>query len=471
MANGGTEWSPEMTERFTAVFHLYDLDGNGIIEREEYAHLLDRIAKVKEGRPAGLSRNAFLFHRFDLNNDGFISLDEFLGGIEDVGKTQNLDFAELAAYLEKGPSKKASRKKVASPGSPGRSKQSTPVSAPSNTTVAPAAAKKAIPTISLPPDLEEKYELVEKVGKGGFATVYKARALVELPDVDPAQPFAVKVVEFNSMAGKESSDPDSQADQVRAMTISEVDIMGRVDSTGHANIIKLYEVSEHVAQNQMWLVIEFMGGGDLEGHVKQHQGLSEMAAINIFTQVCQAVDYCHNVLEVVHRDLKPENILILEPATSKDDMICVKLADFGLATSYESTKVMKLFCGTPYFFAPELVRDAGYSRAVDCWSLGVILYFILSSKLPFMSKIKEELNEQICSGEFEFSPLEKWEGTSVSSQDLIARLLNVNALKRYSVKEAIDHPWMLGERTIDTLAPTVFDMLRVESNDQLLRES
>lgn len=469
MANEGIEWSPELTERFTAVFALYDLDGNGIIEREEYSHLLDRIAKVKEGRPAGISRNAFLFHRFDLNNDGFISLEEFLGGIEDVGKTQNLDFEELAAFFEKGPSKKACRKKVTSSGSPGKSKQSTSMSAPSNTTVAAAAAAKTvIPTVPLPPELEEKYELVEKVGKGGFATVYKARAIIELPDVDPAQPFAIKVVEFNSMAAKESGDPGAQADQVRAMTISEVDIMARVCSTGHNNIIKLYEVSEHVVQNQMWIVIEYMGGGDLEGHVKQYQGLSEMAAINIFTQVCQAVDYCHNVLEVVHRDLKPENILILEPATSKDDLISVKLADFGLATSYESTKVMKLFCGTPYFFAPELVDGSGYSRAVDCWSLGVISYFILSSKLPFMSKIKEELNEQICSGEFEF-PLEKWEGMSISSKDLIERLLNVNALKRYSVKEAIDHPWMLGERTIEALAPTVFDMLRVESNDH--RES
>jgi len=322
-------------------------------------------------------------------------------------------------------------------------------------------AKKAVPALDVPPELEGKYTIVEKVGKGGFATVYRAEGTGdEVNAVSGGRPVAVKVVDFSSMAGRsESSDPDSQSEQVRAMTIVEVDIMGKA---AHANIVQLYEVWEH--SNQMWLVIEFMGGGDLEGHVKNYNGLNEDAARHIFRQVCHSVDYCHNVLEVVHRDLKPENILILEPASGKEDLIDVKLADFGLATPYESTKVMKLFCGTPYFFAPELVRDSGYSRAVDCWSLGVILYFIIANRLPFMSKHKEQLQELICSGVFKFGVTE-WEGSSDSVKDLIERLLNVNPLKRYSVKEALDHPWMHGERTIDTLAPTVFDMLRVDSGE------
>lgn len=345
-----------------------------------------------------------------------------------------------------------------SPGSPS-SKQSPPASPLHMPAAAPASQKRATVTTDLPelaPELVDKYRLLAEVGKGGFATVYKAEGLNM--EGAKARPFAVKVVDFEASAAKsESSDPDGHKDQVRTMTISEVDIMSRASNE---NIIKLHEVAEH--SNQMWMVLEFMGGGDLEGHVKHYRGLTESTAAHIFKQVCSAVDYCHNVLEVVHRDLKPENILIYEPATSRDDMLSVKLADFGLATAYESTKVVKLFCGTPYFFAPELLKDSGYSRAVDCWSLGVILYFILSSKLPFMSKDKEELKSLICSGVYAY-PATEWEGTSESSQDLIRRLLNTNALQRYSVKEALDHPWMHGETTIDTLAPTVFDMLRVES--------
>jgi len=452
---GGPDWGPELVERFTAIFNLYDLDGNQKIDREEYSHLLDRIEK-KEGRPAGVSRNAFLFHRFDLSNNGVIRLEEFIGGIEDVGKSQELNFEDLAAFLEKGPGKRAKKKPASTP----TTASNKPKKATAREPVPMSVASPSLPSdnlampepSALPPELQENYEMVAKVGKGGFATVYRADGKGETAEASGGRPFAVKVVDFSPSTF--NSMPESQAEQVRAMTISEVEIMGRAASE---NIIKLYEVWEH--NNQMWLVIEFMGGGDLEAHVKQWQGLEEPAACHVFKQVCAAVDYCHNVLEVVHRDLKPENILISEPPRSRDELIAVKLADFGLATPYESTRVMKLFCGTPYFFAPELVKDSGYSRAVDCWSLGVILYFVLSAKLPFNSKSKEELNDLICSGLFQF-PARDWAGKSDSSKDLIKRLLNINALQRYSVKETLDHPWMRGEQTIEALAPTVFDMLK-----------
>jgi len=455
MASDGQQWGSAEIARYTAIFQLYDLDGNEEIDREEYSNLLDRIEK-KEGRPTGVSRNAFLFHRFDLDNDGIIRIDEFLGGIEDVGKSQGVNLEQLAIFLERGPTKKA-KKKTASP-SPGavKKKALSPEACPPFDLASPALSE-AVALPDVPPELEGKYALIAKVGKGGFATVYRAHGKGEM--ANGALPYAVKVVDFAPTAAKveAGATPDSQSEQVRTMTIGECEIMGRASTE---SIIKLYEVCEHC--NTMWMVIEYMGGGDLEAHVKHNGGLDEPAAVHVFKQVCEAVDYCHNVLEVVHRDLKPENILICEQPRSRDDLISVKLADFGLATPYESTRQMTLFCGTPYFFAPELVKDAGYSRAVDCWSLGVILYFILSGKLAFMSKSKEELHDLICSGKFEF-PEKEWATASDSSKDLIKRLLNVNALQRYSVKEAIDHPWMFGERTIEALAPTVFDMLKVDN--------
>lgn len=212
MAGSGSAWTPEFAERFTAIFHLYDLDGSGTIDRDEYAHLLDRIAKVKEGRPAGLSRNAFLFHRFDLNNDGFISLDEFLGGIEDVGTSTSLDFAELADFLAKGPSKKSAKKKAAgaSPASTSNKTSASPVEHLELSAPHSSSKKSAPPTIALPPELEGKYKLVTKVGKGGFAIVYKAH---NIPDAGKKpKTFAVKVVDFNAMnGGKEGSEDSRQS--------------------------------------------------------------------------------------------------------------------------------------------------------------------------------------------------------------------------------------------------------------------
>eukprot|EP00658_Telonema_sp_P-2_P068094 TRINITY_DN5701_c0_g1_i2.p1 TRINITY_DN5701_c0_g1~~TRINITY_DN5701_c0_g1_i2.p1 ORF type:complete len:126 (+),score=22.58 TRINITY_DN5701_c0_g1_i2:104-481(+) len=108
------------------------------------------------------------------------------------------------------------------------------------------------------------------------------------------------------------------------------------------------------------------------------------------------------------------------------------------------------------------IQGLGYSRAVDCWSLGLILYLLLSSRLPFRGSTTEKLTRRICSGEFDFSPGEIWEHREPeSSCDLISRLLTLDPLVRYTAKEALEHPWVQGKDSVEGLPLSVFEMLKL----------
>ena len=130
---------------------------------------------------------------------------------------------------------------------------------------------------------------------------------------------------------------------------------------------------------------------------------------------------------------------------------------------------MKLFCGTPQFAAPELVIEKGYSRAVDSWSSGVILFYIISGKRPFNSEDSTELDKDICEARYSF----EGHDFSPAAKDLITRLLKVDPLQRYSVKEALAHPWAKSEfeKSLDDLPPSVFEMLRIKTRTKSMLEA
>jgi serine/threonine-protein kinase Chk2 len=146
----------------------------------------------------------------------------------------------------------------------------------------------------------------------------------------------------------------------------------------------------------------------------------------------------------VHRDIKPENILL----TDKD--LRVKLADFGLAKIIGEESFTTTLCGTPSYVAPEILEDSRhrrYTRAVDVWSLGVVLYICLCGFPPFSDELysKENpytLTQQIKTGRFDY-PSPYWDSVGDPALDLIDRMLTVDVEKRYTIDDCLDHPWTI----------------------------
>lgn len=145
---------------------------------------------------------------------------------------------------------------------------------------------------------------------------------------------------------------------------------------------------------------------------------------------------------IVHRDIKPENILL----TDKD--LHVKVADFGLAKIIGEESFTSTLCGTPSYVAPEILEDTKhrrYTRAVDIWSLGVVLYICLCGFPPFSDELYSRenpynLTQQIKAGRFDY-PSPYWDSVGDPALDLIDRMLTVDVAKRYTIDDCLEHPW------------------------------
>jgi 5'-AMP-activated protein kinase catalytic alpha subunit len=160
----------------------------------------------------------------------------------------------------------------------------------------------------------------------------------------------------------------------------------------------------------------------------------------MFIQIAVAVRYCHKN-SIIHRDIKLDNVLL------DDDDVC-KLCDFGVSRSLLPHKIVQEQCGTPAYLAPEIVKDEGYSGfKADVWSLGVLLYVLVSGIMPFRASTVADLNKCILKGQFTFVS-----GIPLSSEikDLISKMLTVNVEKRIDSSQVLSHKWFL--KKIDTEA-------------------
>lgn len=186
-----------------------------------------------------------------------------------------------------------------------------------------------------------------------------------------------------------------------------------------------------------------MEGGELFDRVVGNKRLKEATCKLYFYQMLVAVQYLHEN-GIIHRDLKPENVLL----SSQEEDCLIKITDFGQSKILGETSLMRTLCGTPTYLAPEVLVSngtAGYSRAVDCWSLGVILFICLSGYPPFSEhKTQVSLKDQITSGKYNFIP-EVWTDVSEEALDLVKKLLVVDPKARLTTEEALNHPWLQDE--------------------------
>jgi len=142
----------------------------------------------------------------------------------------------------------------------------------------------------------------------------------------------------------------------------------------------------------------------------------------------------------VFRDIKPENFLLYKA----DDDSHVKLIDFGLAKKVGQNEVMNAPNGTPYYIAPEVLKGS-YTTQCDNWSMGIVLFIMLSGKPPFGGKANKEIIDNVLTGSYNYNnPV--WENISDSAKDLIDKLLNKQADERLTAEEAYNHPWLATQR-------------------------
>lgn len=266
----------------------------------------------------------------------------------------------------------------------------------------------------------------EAIGQGAFATVKKA---IERSTGDS---YAVKIINRRKAlnAGGAMVGVDRELQILRKLH--------------HPNIVALKSFYEDM--DNYYLVMELVPGGDLMDFVAANGAIGEDATQVITKQILEGISYVHK-LGILHRDLKPDNILIMQ-----DDPILVKITDFGLAKISDNATFMKTFCGTLAYVAPEVItgkfdnsQDASrpnYSCLVDIWSLGCLVYVLLTSHLPFNGKTQAQMFQKIKQGEFHESPLNSYNVSPVGREFLKA-CLQVDPRQRMTAEKALQHEWLL----------------------------
>jgi len=195
----------------------------------------------------------------------------------------------------------------------------------------------------------------------------------------------------------------------------------------HPHIIRLYEVID--TPTDIFLVNEYVSGGELFDYIVSKGRLSADEARNFFHQIISGVEYCH-FQKIVHRDLKPENLLL-------DANRNIKIADFGLSNLMRDGDFLRTSCGSPNYAAPEVISGHLYAGPeVDVWSCGVILYALLCGSLPFDDESIPNLFKKIKSGMYSLPT-----HLSQLPKNLIPRMLEVDPMKRITIPEIRLHPW------------------------------
>uniref|UniRef100_A0A8C7JII2 non-specific serine/threonine protein kinase n=1 Tax=Oncorhynchus kisutch TaxID=8019 RepID=A0A8C7JII2_ONCKI len=225
------------------------------------------------------------------------------------------------------------------------------------------------------------YRLLKTIGKGNFAKVKLARHI---------------------LTGKEV----------------------RLDWAG----VQLFEVIE--TENTLYLIMEYASGGEVFDYLVSHGRMKEKEARAKFRQIVSAVHYCH-LKNIVHRDLKAENLLL-------DADSNIKIADFGFSNEFTMGNKLDTFCGSPPYAAPELFQGKKYDGPeVDIWSLGVILYTLVSGSLPFDGQNLKELRERVLRGKYRVPFY-----MSTDCEGILRRFLVLNPTKRCTLEQIMNDKWI-----------------------------
>ena len=280
-------------------------------------------------------------------------------------------------------------------------------------------------------DSLQNYRIGNTLGSGAFATVKLAtrRSTGEM--------FAMKIVEKKKFAMIEFGGSSKNSESEKIMR--EVDILQQCD---HPNITKCYNVFD--TPKRLYILLELVKGGELFDRLVDRGAFSESKARHIFRQLTRGIAYLHS-RGISHRDIKPENILLQE------DGMSIKISDFGMSRLTSGGSFMKTIAGTPQYVAPEVLTDTGesgkgYGKEADLWSLGAVLYVLLSARMPFGDASRAgSVFEQVKRCEYSF-PSQVFGNISDEAIDLIRKLLVKDPSKRLNATQILVHPWLTADR-------------------------
>ncbi|XP_029027396.2 serine/threonine-protein kinase SIK3 homolog isoform X5 [Betta splendens] len=259
-----------------------------------------------------------------------------------------------------------------------------------------------------PPARVGYYEIERTIGKGNFAVVKLATHMITKAKV------AIKIVDKTQLD-----------DENLKKIFREVQIMKLLK---HPHIIRLYQVME--TERMIYLVTEYASGGEIFDHLVAHGRMAEKDARKKFKQIVAAVHFCH-CRNIVHRDLKAENLLL-------DHNLNIKIADFGFSNIFSRGQLLKTWCGSPPYAAPELFEGKEYDGPkVDIWSLGVVLYVLVCGALPFDGSTLHNLRARVLSGKFRIPFF-----MSTDCEYLIRHMLVLEPSRRLTMEQICKNKWM-----------------------------
>lgn len=279
--------------------------------------------------------------------------------------------------------------------------------------------------IELPEEIQKIYEVKEYLGRGSYSIVF----LVE--NKETKKKDALKVIDKKKVPRKERLEAEIEA----------------LKNAKHKYIIELKQTFED--DKNLYLLTEHADGGELYEKLVKRGVYSEYYASVIMKKILEAIDFLHRERDIIHRDLKPENILLV----GTDDLE-PRIVDFGISKLFEQShlrpgqegykrKVAYSHVGSSGYTAPEILQGKGYDHSVDIWSLGVILYNIISGGTPFSDENMELQYQQITDPNRDIPFPGPWKFISNECKDLISALLDVDPLNRPSANEALRHPWIV----------------------------
>ncbi|KAG2184797.1 hypothetical protein INT43_000710, partial [Umbelopsis isabellina] len=261
---------------------------------------------------------------------------------------------------------------------------------------------------------------------------------------ETGQKVAIKIISKTHLASNGS---------VERAVKREIAIMKLID---HPNIISLIDVIDMSDSPNLYLILEYVEGGELFEHLVSRGRLCETEARRYFQQIIFGLEYCHRHL-ICHRDLKPENLLL-------DENKNIKIADFGMASLQPTGSLLRTSCGSPHYASPEIVAGIAYNgSASDIWSCGIILFALLCGHLPFddenirllLSKVSYHIDislpiglylpsRQVKSGKYRMP-----DHVPQLARDLITRILVIDPKERFTMEDIQSHPWFTVEIHVD----------------------